>query len=59
MILLDHESGFDQVSRLFIIYLHLRAAYNEAWNRFDILKIDISCGTYLRKLFRSEYFKVI
>ena len=32
---------------------------NEAWDRFDVLKIEISCVHALAKLFRSEYFKVI
>ena len=30
---------------------------NEAWDRFDVLKIAISCGTCLAKLFRSQYFR--
>ena len=33
---------------------------NEAWDRFDVLKIAISWGIHASaKLFRSEYFKVI
>ena len=31
---------------------------NEAWDRFDVLKIAITCGTCLSKV-NSEYFKVI
>ncbi len=32
----------------------------EAWDRFNVLKIELSCGIHaLAKLFRSEYFKVI
>ena len=33
---------------------------NEAWDPFNVLKIEISCCTCaLAKLFRGEYFKVI
>ncbi len=36
---------------------HALPGCNEAWDRFDVLKIAISCGH--AKLFHSEYFKVI
>ena len=30
---------------------------NEAWDRFDVLKIELSCGTCLSKIVSySEYF---